>query len=215
MKKNRFIVALGAAALLTLAACQSRTPQVFRAPASGRVNTFNTAANLSVVEVKWTNKDQILQAATAGLDLFGADPVSRTAKARVDAEQIALLKDLGLGVQPTIEANMESRGLPSGYMTYSQMTQKLQALQKAYPQLVTLEDVGDTYLKKTGKAPSHDIWSVSITNKKVTGAKPALMLTAGMHARELAPVELVMKLAEELATQYGKDAEITLSLIHI
>lgn len=210
MKSNRLYAALGAAALLTLAACQSRTT-AFRAPVSSqRVNTFNTAsAQQQVVELQWQNKEQIVQAATSGIDLFGADPARRTARARVSAEQINLLNSLGLQVQPSIEANMEARGLPSGYMTYADMTQKLQALQKAFPHLVTLEDVGDTYLKKTGKAPNNDIWAISITNKKKLGAKPTLMLTAGMHARELAPVELVMKLAEELTTQYGKDPEIT------
>ncbi len=210
MKKNRLIAALGASAFLALAACQSRT-QVFRAPAPAqRLNTFNTgSAQAQVVEIQWQNQAQIVEAATAGLDLFGANPARRTARARVDAEQVELLKRIGLTVQPTIEANMESSRLPSGYMTYADLTRKLQALEQAYPRLVTLEDVGDTYLKKTGKAPNNDIWAISITNKRALGSKPALMLVAGMHARELAPVELVMKLAEELTAGYGKDPEIT------
>lgn len=210
MKTSRLYAALGAATLLTLAACQSRTAP-FQAPVtSQRVGAFNASnAQHQVVELQWQNKDQIVQAATSGIDLFGADPARRTAKARVNAEQLNLLNTLGLQVQPTLEANMEARGLPSGYMTYAEMTQKLQALQQAFPQLVTLEDVGDTYLKQTGKAPDHDIWAISITNKNNAGQKPTLMLTAGMHARELAPVELVMKLAEELTTKYGKDPEIT------
>lgn len=201
-----------AAAALALAACQ--TAPMFNpanAPATFQRFGANPAAQqpMQVVELQWQNQAQLAEAAHAGLDLFGAQPELRRARARITPEQELLLRQLGISYQPSMEPNMDrAAGLPNGYMTYAQMTAKLQAMAQQYPQLVTLEDVGDTYLKQTGRAPNHDIWAISITNKQ-TGQKPTLMLTAGVHARELAPVELVMKLAEELTSKYGKDPQIT------
>lgn len=215
MKKGILHSGLMAAAALALAACSS-VPTAF-APVPGNPGlrgfsaaTPQQAAPMQVVELHWQNRDQIAQAAGAGLDLFGALPAQQVAKARVTPEQQNLLHSLGIEFQPVIEPNMDSRGgLPSGYMTYDQMTAKLKSMAQQYPQLVTLEDAGDTYLKKTGQAPTHDIWAITITNKKNPGHKPTLMLTGGIHARELAPPELIMKLAEELTSKYGSDPQIT------
>jgi len=210
--KRSSLVALAA---LTLAAC-SNGPTVFRPntqQATGNVQGLNTPVRglpQTTVALRWQNKNQIVQAATSGIDLFGANASQRTAKARVTAEQQVQLRAMGLQVTPIVEARMDDRaGLPTGYMTYGQMVEKLKGLAAQYPQLVTLEDVGDTYLKSTGQAPNNDIWAISITNKNVRTAKPAFMMTAGVHARELAPVELAMKIANEMTSKYGKDPQIT------
>lgn len=203
---------LTALAALTLAAC-SAAP-IFRQGPVGQGPIF-TGQNsrglpLQTVSLRWQNKAQITQAATSGIDLFGAKASSRMAKARVTPQQSEFLRSIGIQVAPIIEARMDERGgLPAGYMTYAQMVETIKGLAAKYPQLVTIEDVGDTYLKQTGKAPNNDIWAVYLTNKATGANKPALMLTAGVHARELAPVELTMKLANELTAGYGKDPQIT------
>ncbi|PKL76365.1 MAG: hypothetical protein CVV27_10650 [Candidatus Melainabacteria bacterium HGW-Melainabacteria-1] len=204
---------LTALAALTLAACSS-APQIFRPGANGQVPIFQNQNVQQLphqtVALRWQNKDQIVMAATSGIDLFGAQPAQRIAKARVTPQQQELLRSFGLQVTPVIEPRMEDRaGLPSGYMTYAQMVEKLKAMAAQHPQLVSIEDIGDTHLKKMGSAPNNDIWAIYITNKQTGANKPALMLTAGVHARELAPVELVMKLAEDMLSKYGKDPQIT------
>lgn len=213
MKKGILHSGLMAAAALALVACNT-APSAFAPNQNPALRGLSAAPQqqgpMQVVELHWQNKEQIVEAAASGLDLFGAKPANQTARARVSPQQAEYLQSLGLQVQPVIEANMDTRGgLPSGYMTYAEMTAKLQGMAQTYPQLVTLEDIGDTHLKKMGQAPGNDIWSISITNKKLSGRKPSLMLTAGVHARELAPVELVMKLADELTSLYGKDPQIT------
>lgn len=197
-----------ALAALALAACQTG-PTLFRPQTN--VGVFsNNRLPMQTVSLRWQNKAQIRDAANAGIDLFGAKPSSRMAKARITPQQGEFLKSIGIQVAPIIEARMEERGgLLPGYMTYAQMVEKLKGMAQQYPQLVTLEDVGDTYLKKTGAAPNNDIWAITITNKQKPGPKPSLMLTGGVHARELAPVEIVMKLANELTSLYGKDPQIT------
>ncbi|MGV3524469.1 MAG: M14 family zinc carboxypeptidase [Candidatus Sericytochromatia bacterium] len=199
------------AAALVVAAC-STGPNVFRqTPGPTTFQQFGTnRLPAQVVELRWQNRNQIVQAATSGIDLFGAVPSQRKARARVTAQEMQLLQSIGMNVQPVMEARMDERGgLPTGYMTYGQMVENLKGMAQQFPQLVTLEDIGDTHLKKTGKAPNNDIWAITISNKQTGAQKPTLMLTAGVHARELAPVELVMKLANDLTSKYGKDPEIT------
>jgi len=199
---------LGLAAL-TLVACNSAP--IFQGQNPTTVGSFGVQQlPKQTVEVHWQNKAQIVNAATAGIDLFGAKSAARVAKARVNAQEMQQLQALGLQVIPSMEARMDDRsGLLPGYMTYAQMIDKLKAMAAQYPNIVTLEDVGDTYLKKSGKAPNNDVWAITISNKANRSVKPTLMLTAGIHARELAPVELVMKLANELTSGYGKDPQIT------
>ena len=211
MKLNLKRSGLMALAAVTLAAC-STAPALFR-PGQGPAIFQGQGAQrqpLSSVSLRWQNKAQIVQAATAGIDLFGAQPRNRIARAHVTPQQQEFLRSIGIQVAPIIEARMDDRGgLLPGYMTYAQMVEKLKAMAQQFPQIVTLEDVGDTYQKKTGAAPNNDVWAITISNKANRSAKPALMLTGGIHARELAPVELVMKLANELTSLYGKDPQIT------
>lgn len=210
MKSNLKRSGLLGLAALTLVACNSAP--LFRPGTTGTVLTGQSVGQLpkQTVEIRWQNKAQIVQLSTSGIDLFGAKPQSRTARARATQTEIQQMQAQGLQVQPIVEARMDDRGgLLPGYMTYAQMVEKLKAMAAQYPQLVTLEDVGDTYLKKTGKAPNNDIWAITISNKANRAAKPSLMLTGGIHARELAPVELIMKLANELTSGYGKDPQIT------
>jgi carboxypeptidase T len=61
-----------------------------------------------------------------------------------------------------------------------------------------------------GKSPNNDVWCISVLqviNKKNT--KPASLFIGGMHARELAPPEIMYRLADTLTSGYGKDANIT------
>ena len=104
---------------------------------------------------------------------------------------------------------MDKGGLMPGYLTYEQMKAKLQSLVKSNPDIAQLSDIGDTWEKTQGKSPNNDIWSINITSKKNSGPKPASLLIGGMHSRELAPPEIMVKLAEILITQYGKDSAIT------
>jgi carboxypeptidase T len=213
--KKRSYIGLGLLSGLLLASCSGvqSLPQGFvpgGAPAN--VNSFSAPAGLpkQVVEIRWQNRNQIVNLAAAGVDLFGAKPAQRTAKARVSTQELEVLKAQGVQVLQTREPSMDTRGgLPGGYMTYAQMTEKLKEYAAKYPNLVTLEDVGDTWLKTQGKAPQNDIWSISVTNKQNRAQKPSLMLTSGVHSRELAPVELTMKLVDELLTKYGSDPQIT------
>jgi carboxypeptidase T len=211
MKKRR-VVGYSLLTGLLLTACNTVLPMAQRNPGAN-LGAFSAPRNFQpkqVVEIRWQNRNQIAELAAAGTDIFGLRPGVRSARARVTPQEIEAMKAQGFQVLQSREPDMETRGgLPAGYMTYAQMTEKLKAYAAQYPQLVTLEDIGDSWLKTQGKAPQNDIWAISVSNKQVRTQKPALMLLSGVHSRELAPVEITMKLVHELLSQYGKDPQIT------
>lgn len=170
-------------------------------------NTARVKQAKQVVQFNW-RQPQELHELSHRLDLFGIEPEKQTAKALVSQAEFALLQTRGLRPTPVMEAHMERGGLPSGYMTYAQLVPRLQQYAQQFPQLVSLADVGDTWQKQQGQSPSHDIWAITLGNRQRQG-KAAILMTGGIHARELAPVELLMKLMDNLLTQYGKDAQIT------
>ncbi|PIQ23029.1 hypothetical protein COW36_01975 [bacterium (Candidatus Blackallbacteria) CG17_big_fil_post_rev_8_21_14_2_50_48_46] len=199
------------AAILSLSACSaplnlssalnSSSPARFQAAASSQPR---------VVRLFWRSPAELAELAGAGLDLFGIETAQKTALARITPAQMLELNQRQVRYEASMERSMgEGRQpLPSGYRTYAQMRQQLQELAAKYPQLVQLEDAGDTWEKTQGKS-DHDIWAVTLTNRQNRAPKPVTMFTGGVHARELAPVELLMKLMDLLTSEYGKDPKIT------
>lgn len=166
-------------------------------------------SSFKVVQIKIkTNKD-LADLASKGLDLFGFDSKTKTIRAKVSSEEEQNLKDSKYSLSPVVEVNMSSKGVLPGYMTYSEMSTKLKDLANSNPDIVTLSDIGDSWEKTQGKSPNNDIWCLTITNKKSKSQKPASLFIGGMHARELAPPEIMYKLAEHLVKNYGKDPQVT------
>ncbi|GIW22643.1 MAG: hypothetical protein KatS3mg068_1650 [Candidatus Sericytochromatia bacterium] len=165
--------------------------------------------SFKVVQIKLKNSKDLVNLATKGLDLFGFDSKSKTIKAKISTKEEQDLKASKYDFSPVAEVNMSSRGLLPGYMTYNEMKNKLKQLADFNPDIATLNDIGDTWEKTQGKSPNNDIWCLTITNKKVKNQKPASLFIGGMHARELAPPEIMYKLAEYLVKNYGKDSQVT------
>jgi hypothetical protein len=99
---------------------------------------------------------------------------------------------------------------PPGYFrTYEQVKAAMFALAAAHPDLVKVEDIGDSYEKTAGKA-DRDIFVLRLTSPKGDAAtKPKALWTHGIHAREIATPEIGFRFGKELAEGYGKDAEVT------
>jgi murein tripeptide amidase MpaA len=84
------------------------------------------------------------------------------------------------------------------------LTHILQSYQEAYPQLVRLESIGQSY-------EGRDIWLVTVTNFD-TGPdteKPALWIDGNIHASEVSPSTACLYHLHTLVTQYGTDPDIT------
>jgi carboxypeptidase T len=202
---------------LLMAACSSPPIPFQQGTAPARLQTQTASGSYQLVTLRWRNEQELSELANSGLDVFAPDHARKELQARLSTAQLVRLQQQGVGVQVQTQrarAAEQRQAFPQGYMTYAQLKAQLQTLAQTYPQLVKLEDVGDTWEKSQGKA-DHDIWAVHITGtasrQGTTSrqAKPVVLMTGGVHARELAPVELLSRLMNLLATGYGKDPRIT------
>ncbi|MBN1248737.1 MAG: carboxypeptidase [Anaerolineae bacterium] len=93
------------------------------------------------------------------------------------------------------------------FYRYDDLTQHLQAFAEAYPGLVRLESIGQSY-------EGRDIWVVKVTNFD-TGPdeeKPAFWADGNIHATEVSPSTALLYFIHTLVTGYGDDDEITRAL---
>lgn len=98
----------------------------------------------------------------------------------------------------------------SCYRSVEQILKDIKTLIQQYPDLVSTETIGPTYLKTVLKEQGHDIPVIRITNKLSSIAdKAPVMVIAGLHPRELQPPELAMRLVEQLVSSFGNQAETT------
>ena len=113
----------------------------------------------------------------------------------------------------------------SCYRSIEGMNQSMKDLAAKYPDLITIEIIGESYIKKNGEKdikgdvipPGYDIYAVNITAPSTTNstAKGKLLITSGIHAREYTPTELVGRFIDMLIDGYNnKDAQIISILQH-
>jgi hypothetical protein len=90
------------------------------------------------------------------------------------------------------------------YYSYEQVVEALKALNRAYPALTTLDQVGKS---EEGRI----IWALTINNPK-TGeplSKPGVYADGNIHGNEIQATEVCLYLANRLLTNYGKLKDIT------
>ncbi len=90
------------------------------------------------------------------------------------------------------------------YYSCEKMAEAMKALNRAYPELTTLDEVGRS---EEGRI----IWALTINNKK-TGeplSKPGVYVDGNIHGNEIQAGEVCLYLANRLLTNYGKIPEIT------
>ena len=101
---------------------------------------------------------------------------------------------------------------PAYLRTTSEMLDAMRALQERFPKLVELVDIGDSALKVAGQG-GNDIWMLRLTNRSANqNKKPVVLHTGGVHAREIANPELLLRWGTKLLEGYGTDAQATAML---
>jgi hypothetical protein len=93
------------------------------------------------------------------------------------------------------------------YYDYDEVIIAMQALQKAYPELTTLDLVGES---EEGRA----IYALTINNKKTGEAlsKPGIYVDGNIHGNEVQAGEVCLYYAQILLTKYGQNEKITASV---
>ncbi|MEC4724699.1 PKD domain-containing protein [Shewanella sp. D64] len=94
----------------------------------------------------------------------------------------------------------------SCYPTVEETQSDIEQLVAQYPNFASIEDIGDSWQKKTGNG-GYDLNVLKLTNGLVTGEKPKLFIHAAMHAREYATSPLVLQFAKNLLNEYSSDAD--------
>jgi carboxypeptidase T len=96
----------------------------------------------------------------------------------------------------------------SCYRTVAETYDSVNDLALQYPTFVTIDKIGESWLKEQGQG-GNDILVMTLSSPYPANEKSDLMIVAGQHSRELPPPEAVMRWAESLLENYGKDADIT------
>ncbi|WP_253772203.1 M14 family zinc carboxypeptidase [Goodfellowiella coeruleoviolacea] len=102
-----------------------------------------------------------------------------------------------------------------GYHTVAAHEQHLDDVAREHPDLATVHDIGDSWLRTRGWG-GHDIKAVCLTRKEQgdcartpDAAKPRFTLVAQVHAREISTGELAWRWIDHLVGGYGTDTEVT------
>ena len=120
--------------------------------------------------------------------------------------------------RPRAVAKDQPSGIPGFpcYATTAETLQRAQALVQAHPDLATLVDIGDSWEKThAGEyGEGHDLVVLRLGRFSAEaplppGSRPTLFAMGGLHAREYAPPELLLRFAEQLVAGYGGDADAT------
>ena len=119
--------------------------------------------------------------------------------ARIDAELTAALPKDGADT------------FNGGYKTVEETYEFLDQMQAQYPNLVEVFTFGQSWLKTRNPNAGYDLKGIVLTNRvaRSAGPKPVFFVQAGIHARELVPVELASRFIQYLLSNYGTDADAT------
>jgi hypothetical protein len=93
----------------------------------------------------------------------------------------------------------------SEFYTHDQLTEKLDRLVESAPDLLSLSSIGTS-------PQGRELWCVEAANASAgppVESRPALLVTANMHAREVAGSWVSLHLLDHLVTEYGDDPAVT------
>ena len=143
-------------------------------------------------------EEDIETARQAGMRIIGVDAYVSAALPSEPAAE---------AVQGTIA------GFPC-YRTVEETYATALAITRAHPKLATWRQVGRSWRKLQSAADGYDMRVLRLTNSETPGPKPALFITAALHAREYTTAELALRFAEHLAHSYETDADVRWLLDH-
>ncbi|CAM3403150.1 M14 family zinc carboxypeptidase [Stackebrandtia soli] len=139
-----------------------------------------------------------------------------------DTTVAADLRDRGLNpafldtvYKPVPEMSTSADTYYGGYHTVDAHEAHLDQVAADNPDLATVYDIGDSWLKTQGRG-GHDIKAICLTAKQdgdcelsPDSAKPRFSVIAQIHAREVATGEIAWKWIDSLVAGYGTDTAIT------
>ncbi|HPN42179.1 MAG TPA: M14 family zinc carboxypeptidase [bacterium] len=92
------------------------------------------------------------------------------------------------------------------FHSYPQMLAEMQQLAESHPEIVMLQDIGDSYDKIKGRG-GYDIWALKISDQVETedSTEADVLFGANIHAREIITPEIIMTFIHYLVDNYYDD----------
>lgn len=96
------------------------------------------------------------------------------------------------------------------YRSNEQITTFLQSAAAAYPQIASLSDAGLSW------EGTRHLWLMRLGSgsNPATETRPTIFLLAGQHPRDIATIEVLLRLIDHLTSNYGVDPDVTWLLDH-
>lgn len=182
-----------------------------------------TPANLAqtppqfVARVTLADSSQVRRFVTLGLDLLelrsGDDLFFLTNEAQFAWLQASGWRVVRDETQTSLLPNTAPETFLGGYRTVAETRALLTQLAAQHPNLAEFFIYGQSWEKQTSTDANpprgHDLFGLKLTNKSKAGPKPTFLLTAAIHARELATTEIALRLADYMLSHYGLDGDVT------
>jgi len=103
-----------------------------------------------------------------------------------------------------------------GYRTVRAHHAHLDKVASDHPNLATVVDFGDSWLKTRNPATGYDLKAICLTRKQAgdcvrnpNAPKPRFLLMTQIHAREIVTGDIAWRFIDHLANNYGSNAEVT------
>ena len=100
------------------------------------------------------------------------------------------------------ETKQKSRSDLKGYHDFESVQTHLQSIQKAHPELASIEQYGSSM-------ENRPLIALKLTSGSPQNSKPAILLTASTHGDELITVEVLFGLLDSLVSNYGSDTRLS------
>ncbi len=188
---------------------------------SGGVLANDPLPENQVLIVHYNDRDQLADLANR-YDVVEVDPEAQTVK--IFSNQITrdALTAQGfvwtVDIPYTTQINKEVKplagqitGIPGYpcYRTLPEIYASADSLAVAYPDLVQLVDIGDSWEKTQNASSGWDIRALVLGNRTTPSvSKSNAFFMSGIHAREWAPPEVSLRLAEYLLSNYETNADV-------
>jgi hypothetical protein len=97
--------------------------------------------------------------------------------------------------------------IKEGYHDYQALTAALKSVEQSHPNLATIESIGES-------VAGRQLWMAKMTDKSISTPKIKLLYIGNMHGDEAVGREMLIRLIEDFATNFDRDAQITRLLTH-
>ncbi len=175
----------------------------------------NSPRKVLKIDLSDHNQETLKKLYKLGLDVTQANREENSINVLVNQTEIQKIEKIGLKAETLIEdadafaCQLRLSGYLEHFHTFDQMFQEMTEIAAAHPELVRLEDIGDSYEKTIGKG-GYDIWAMKISdNVNEEEDEPEVFYMANMHAREIITPEIILYFMHYLVDNYGSDGYVT------